>query len=193
MFTKNLILAGILAAGLVSADVSLSTQHTDAIETLPESVGISTTRSLRAMTKPTAPGDTAWTPPTYQTEPSSTAWTPSTDQTEPFSTSTPTYWMKPHANTAGSPSYASQCDNIGSNGGTQAGQGSSLLDLLVSIGSESIRSCCHACAKATICVAFTFDPLAATNVCALARLRNGRAVGQSELNNLLRLVGVVSL
>lgn len=50
MFSKNLILSGILAAGLASADIL---QH-DAIYSLTNPVGISATRNLRTMTKQTA-------------------------------------------------------------------------------------------------------------------------------------------
>lgn len=58
MFSKNLIVAGILAATLASADVPLSVQH-DATNSLAESVGIASTRNLRAMTEQTALGATA--------------------------------------------------------------------------------------------------------------------------------------
>jgi len=50
MFSKNLILAGILAAGLASADVL---QH-DATYSLTRTDGISSIRNLRAMTEQTA-------------------------------------------------------------------------------------------------------------------------------------------
>ena len=55
MFFKNLIVAGILAASLASADVPLSVQH-DATNSLAESVGIASTRNLRVMTEQTAQG-----------------------------------------------------------------------------------------------------------------------------------------
>lgn len=62
MFSKNLIVAGILAANLAanlaSANVPLSVQH-DATNSLAESVGISSTRNLRTMTEQTALGATA--------------------------------------------------------------------------------------------------------------------------------------
>ncbi|CAH0515129.1 unnamed protein product [Peronospora belbahrii] len=58
MYSKILILVGILAAGIASADVPLSVEH-DVTYALAESVGISSTRSLRAMTEQTAMSVTA--------------------------------------------------------------------------------------------------------------------------------------
>ncbi|RQM10802.1 hypothetical protein DD237_008382 [Peronospora effusa] len=81
MFSTNLILAGILAAGLASADVPLFA-HNDATYSLAEPVGVSTTRNLRYMPKPTAVDGTTWSPHTYQTEPHVKS-TP-TYQTEPL-------------------------------------------------------------------------------------------------------------
>ena len=57
MFSKNLILAGILAAGLASADVPLSVER-DATYALTESAGIANNRNLRAMVEPIASGMT---------------------------------------------------------------------------------------------------------------------------------------
>ncbi|CAH0479554.1 unnamed protein product [Peronospora belbahrii] len=58
MFSKILILVGILAASNASADVPLSVEH-GVTYALAESIGISSTRSLRAMTEQTAMSVTA--------------------------------------------------------------------------------------------------------------------------------------
>ena len=184
MFSTNLILAGILAAGLASADVPLSAQH-DATLSLTEPVGVSSTRNLRAMMKPTAMDGTNWSPHTYQTE--------------PHVTSTPTYHMMPNANTAGSPSSDFQCNNIGGDGGAQAENGAQLLDLdvIVSIGADSVQACCNACANTNLCIAFNFQPLLVTNACVLARSRDGTVGGQPgnpvASNGLLNLDAIVNL
>lgn len=58
MLSKNLIVAGILAANLASADVPLSLQH-DTSYSVAESVGIVNARNLRAITDQTTLGNTA--------------------------------------------------------------------------------------------------------------------------------------
>lgn len=182
MLSANLILAGILAAGLASADIPLSAQH-DATNSLANSVGISSTRNLRAMTEPTALDGTTWASPTYQTE-------------QHYVKSTPTYQMKPYTDTAGSPSHASWCDNIGDDGGAQVENGLD-LDVIVSIGADSIQACCNACVNTNICIAFKFQPLLVTDVCVLARLRDGTVEGQpgspNGLNDLVDVDAIVSL
>ena len=70
---------------------------------------------------------------------------------------------------------------MGSNdGGAQVDNGAQLLDLdvSVSIGSDSVRTCCNVCVKTNLCVAFNFQPLLVTNVCLLASLRDGTMRGQ---------------
>ncbi|CAI5707337.1 unnamed protein product [Peronospora farinosa] len=182
MFSTNLILAGILAAGLASADVPLFAHH-DATYSLAGPVGVSSTRNLRAMPKPTAVDGTTWSPHTYEAEP----------HTEP------TYQMMPNFDTAGSPSPASQCNNIGGDGGAPVENGAQLLDLdvIVSIGADSVRACCNACANTNLCIAFNFQPLLVTNVCVLARSRDGIVGGQPgspvASNGLLNLDAIVNL
>ncbi|CAI5707171.1 unnamed protein product [Peronospora effusa] len=196
MFSTNLILAGILAAGLASADVPLFA-HNDATYSLAEPVGVSTTRNLRAMPKPTAVDGTTWSPHTYQAEPHVKS-TP-TYQTEQTYQTEPTYQMMPNFDTAGSPSPASQCNNIGGDGGAPVENGAQLLDLdvIVSIGAESVRACCNACANTNLCIAFNFQPLLVTNVCVLARSRDGIVGGQPgspvTSNGLLNLDAIVNL
>ncbi|CAH0479563.1 unnamed protein product [Peronospora belbahrii] len=175
MFSKNLILAGILAASLASANTLLSTQQEDTIYSLPESVEITNTRSLRAIPEPTEMDDaTTWTSPTHETNPSAA--------------STRTYRMKPYEGIAGSPKYASQCNHIGQEGGAEAAHGSQLLnlDVIVSLGVDSIQACCNACARTKLCIAFTFRPL----LCVLARLKDDKVAGQPGLNDLLSLTNV---
>lgn len=58
MLSKNLIVAGILAANLASADVPLSMQH-DTTYSVAESVGIASARNLRAITDQIPLGSTA--------------------------------------------------------------------------------------------------------------------------------------
>ena len=103
--------------------------------------------------------------------------------------------MKPHADTAGSPTTASQCNNIGGDGADQVRRGDQLLDLdvIVSIGVASLQACCNACANTIVCIAFTFQPLLVTNACVLARLGDGTAAGQQDSNSLLNLDAVVNL
>ena len=157
MLSTNLVLASILAASLASADVPLSAQH-DATYSLAKSG----TRNLRTMMKPTAQDATNWAPPAHQAE--------------HYATSTPTYHMKPNA---GSPSEALWCDNIGGDSGAQAGNGLN-LDVILSIGADSARACCNACVNTNLCVAFNFQPLLVTDLCLLARLRDGIVEGQPD-------------
>ncbi|CAI5707325.1 unnamed protein product [Peronospora farinosa] len=172
MFSTNLILAGILAAGLASADVPLFAQH-DATYSLAGPVGVSSTRNLRAMPKPTAVDGTTWSPHTYQSE--------------PHVKSTPTYQTE------------HDCNNIGGDGGAPVENGAQLLDLdvIVSIGADSVRACCNACANTNLCIAFNFQPLLVTNVCVLARSRDGIVGGQPgspvTSNGLLNLDAIVNL
>lgn len=202
MFSTNLILAGILAAGLASADVPLFAHH-DATYSLAGPVGVSSTRNLRAMPKPTAVDGTTWSPHTYEAEPHVKP-TP-TYQAKPHVMSTPTYQteptyqMMPNFDTAGSPSPSSQCNNIGGDGGAPVENGAQLLDLdvIVSIGADSVRACCNACANTNLCIAFNFQPLLVTNVCVLARSRDGIVGGQPgspvTSNGLLNLDAIVNL
>lgn len=152
MLSTNLILAGILAAALASADVPLSAQH-DAAYSMVESVDISGTRSLRAMTEPTALDGTSWSPPTHQTQ--------------------------PYADSTGSPSYTARCNSIIGDGSAEAKNGNQLLEVIVSIGADSIQACCNACAKTRLCIAFNLQSFLLTNVCVLARSRARTAEGQS--------------
>ncbi|CAI5707333.1 unnamed protein product [Peronospora farinosa] len=174
MFSTNLILAGILAAGLASADVPLFAHH-DATYSLAGPVGVSSTRGASRQVDTDVPDGA----PTYQTE--------------------PTYQMMPNFDTAGSPSPASQCNNIGGDGGAPVENGAQLLDLdvIVSIGADSVRACCNACANTNLCIAFNFQPLLVTNVCVLARSRDGIVGGQPgspvTSNGLLNLDAIVNL
>ena len=194
MLSTNLILAGILAAGLASADVPHSAQH-DTTYSLAKSVGTSSIRNLRTMTEPTALDAMTWASPAYQTEKHYTTSKP-TYQMKP---SKPTYQMKPYADTAGSPSHASWCDNIGSDGGAQADNGDQLLnlDVIVSIGADSVQACCNACVNTNLCIAFSFQPLLVTDVCVLARSRDGTVEGQPgsliDLNDRVDVDAIVNL
>lgn len=164
MLSTNLILAGILAAALTSADVPLSAQH-DAAYTMAESVGISGTRSLRVMTEPTALDGTSWTTPTHQTK--------------PYATSTPTYQTQPYTHSAGSPPQTARCNSIIGNGSAEPKNGNQLLEVIVSIGADSIQACCNECANTKLCIAFNLQSFLITNVCVLARSRARTAEGQS--------------
>ncbi|CAH0479557.1 unnamed protein product [Peronospora belbahrii] len=117
-----------------------------------------------------------------------TTWTSPTHETNPSAASTRTYRMKPYEGIAGSPKYASQCNHIGQEGGAEAAHGSQLLnlDVIVSLGVDSIQACCNACARTKLCIAFTFRPL----LCVLARLKDDKVAGQPGLNDLLSLTNV---
>ena len=171
MLSTNLILAGILAASLASADVPLSAQH-DATYSLVESIGIPSTRNLRAMTKQTALYGTTWTP-----------------QKEHYATSTPTYYKKP------SNADASWCDSISGDGDAQADNGNQLLSigLFVSIGPDSVKTCCYKCVDIGVCLAFSFQPLLVTDVCVMARLNDGTAEDLSDSLLNLNANAVVNL
>lgn len=161
MFSKTLILASILAAGLASADVPTSMQH-DATVALTESVGASNTRNLRAMTEQTALGATTPISPMEQSTMDHTAPT-HTEETKPVVDGTE-IWTLPL-----------QCGNTG---GASIANGNILdLDVIVSLGAESAQACCNACVNTNLCIAFNFQPLLVINACVLARSTNDEVEG----------------
>lgn len=86
-------------------------------------------------------------------------------------------------------SRISQCGNIGGEGGLQVDAGVQFLnlDIILSIDTDSIETCCNACVNTTLCVAFNFQPLVETKVCILTNSTDGLTEGQPDWQ-----VGIVS-
>ncbi|CAI5713061.1 unnamed protein product [Peronospora farinosa] len=158
MFSKILIVAGILASTLASADVPLSVQH-DATNSLVESVGIASTRNLRVMTEQTALGET----------------TTQASQCDNIGSG--------DAQLANGLQLLN-LDLLGNQLLDLDLLGNQLLDLdvLGSVAADNIQSCCNACVNSVLCIAFNFQPLLSLEACVLSRSRVGRQGGLINLS-----------
>ncbi|CAH0479577.1 unnamed protein product [Peronospora belbahrii] len=78
---------------------------------------------------------------------------------------------------------ASQCNNIGGEGGLQIYTGFQFLNvnIIVAVVLDTVQACCNACVNTTLCATFNFQPLPITNtsICILTSSTIGLTEGES--------------